>query len=203
MWPGLLGRRGKIPFVCCRGGCWRSRRRTTQPATPIPSTISTTPTVSHSGLRATVISAPVKAHTIALCSSQASSCSASGCRSELGMAPPAVRATPCRCGAGRPTGCPELPASRGAPPRTEQPVAMLRSPGEAASQQAYQATTPRRTRPPHLGVAASPRACRCGRSSRVTPGKPVTFAQASSTQRPPVGVDAVRWGGTTVVWRVW
>ena len=168
MWPVLLLRWGKIPFVCCRGGCWRSRRCTTQPATPIPSTVSTTPTVSHSGLRATVISAPVKAHTIALCSSQASSCSASGCRLELGMAPPAVSAAPCRCGADRPTGWSETPSKPRSAACTEQPVAMLRSPGDAASQQAYEATTPKRTRSPRLGVAASPRACRCGRSSRVT-----------------------------------
>jgi hypothetical protein len=40
---------------------------------------------AHSGLRAIIISTPVKAQTIALCSSQASSGSASGCRSELGM----------------------------------------------------------------------------------------------------------------------
>jgi hypothetical protein len=43
------------------------------------------PTAAHSGLRAIIISTPVKAQTIALCSSQASSGSASGCRSELGM----------------------------------------------------------------------------------------------------------------------
>jgi hypothetical protein len=36
-------------WVRCRGGCWRSSPRTTQPTTPNPSTSSTTPTAYHSG----------------------------------------------------------------------------------------------------------------------------------------------------------
>jgi hypothetical protein len=129
-WPAAAMRDDPVWLLPWR--CWR--RRTTQPVMPSPSTVSTTPTALHSGLRAIVSSAPVKAQTSALCSSQASSGSAGGCGSELGMAPPAVTTTPCRCGAGRPTGWFGTPSKPPSAVRAEQPWPGTVAGGAAASQ---------------------------------------------------------------------
>jgi hypothetical protein len=200
LWPGLR-RRGKLPFACCCSACWRSRR-TTQPATPSPSTVSTTPTASHSGLRAAVISTPVTQPKSARCAA-----------ARPARAPPMVagrswtwrlqRSTRHRAGmalAGRRVG-PGTPTKPQSAAKATQPRCQVGFAGAAATSEGPTRRRHPKERAPRGGVAASPPTAKAaGRPASLQAKRPPLWPAG---QHPAVDGEASHWEVRPACGRVW